>query len=112
MDQHPQPGNGSQNLVIAEIDDEVDTTDIYTDDELDKANVVELSGELEDVDEQEYYTDSESDEEVEKCGYVPPTPPRPREEAGAFRVILDHDVDLNLTEYFTESEEEEEDDVK
>ena len=69
----------------------------------------ELSGVIEDVDEQEYHTDSESEEEVEKRGYVPTTPPRPREEAGAFRVILDHDVNLNLTEYFTESDEEEED---
>ena len=58
----------------------------------------ELSGQLEDVDEQEYHTDSESDEEVAKRGYVPPTHPRPREDAGAFCVILDHDVDLNLTE--------------
>ena len=72
----------------------------------------ELSGVIEDVDEQEYHTDSKSEEEVEKRGYVPPTPPRPREEAGAFRVILNHDVDLDLTEYFTESDEEEEDDVK
>ena len=72
----------------------------------------ELSGVIEDVDEQEYHTDSKSEEEVEKCGYVLPTPPRPREEAGAFQVILDHDVNLNLTEYFTESNEEEEEDVK
>ena len=72
----------------------------------------ELSGVIEDVDEQEYHTDSESEEEVEKRGYVPTTPPRPREEAGAFRVILDHDVDLDLTEYFTESDEEEEEDMK
>ena len=72
----------------------------------------ELSGVIEDVDEQEYHTDSESEEEVEKHGYVLPTPPRPREEAGAFRVILDHDINLNLTEYFTESDEEEEEDVK
>ena len=47
--------------------------------------MAELSGELEDIDEQEYYTDGKSDEEVEKHGYVPPTPPKPREEAGVFR---------------------------
>ena len=34
-----------------------------------------------------------------------PRPLKPREEAGAFRVILDHDIDLDLTEYFTESED-------
>ena len=72
----------------------------------------ELSGVIEDVDEQEYHTDSKSEEEVEKRGYVPPTPPRPREEVGAFQVILDHDVDLDLTEYFTKSDNKEEDDMK
>ena len=106
------PGNGSQNLVIAKIDNEVDTVDIYTDDESDEANAAELYGVIEDVDEPEYHTDSESEEEKKAHGYVPPTPPRPREEAGAFRVILDHNVDLNLTEYFTESNNEEEDDMK
>ena len=74
--------------------------------------MAELSGKLEDVDEQEYHIDSESDEEVEKRRYIPPTPPRPREEAGAFRVILDHNVNLDFTEYFTKSNNEEEDDVK
>ena len=31
----PPPGNGSQNLVFTVIDDAVDTTDVYTDDESD-----------------------------------------------------------------------------
>ena len=41
----PLPGNGSQNLVIAEINDDVDTTEINTDNESDEANVAQLSGE-------------------------------------------------------------------
>ena len=74
--------------------------------------MAELSRELESVDEQEYYTEGKSEEEVEKGRYIPPTLPRPRKEAGAFRVILHYNVDLDLTEYFTESDEEEEDDMK
>ena len=54
-------------------------------------------------------SDSDSEEEAERPGYIPPIPPRPREEV---RVILNHDVNLDLTEYFTESDEEEEEDVK
>ena len=76
----PPSGNGA-NLVIAEIDDEVDTRDIYTDDESDEeTNAVELSDTVEDVDEQDYRTESGSDAEDTQTppGYVPPTPPRPR----------------------------------
>ena len=61
----PPTGNGSQNLVFAEIDDEVDTTDVYTDDESDEeTNAVELSDIIEDMDEQDYHTDSESEEDM------------------------------------------------
>ena len=58
------------------------------------------------MDSTEYYSDRVSDDEGDTPQGVPPTPPRPRDEAGAFRVILDHDEDLDLTEYFTESEDE------
>ena len=44
--------------------------------------------------------------------YTPPTPPRPREGEGAFRVILDHDLDLDITKYFTDSEDESLDDAE
>merc|ERR1712240_740595 len=111
---HPT-GNGSQNLVIAEIDDEVDTTDVYTDDESDKeTNAVELSNIVEDVDEQDYHTDSgsESEEDMTPPGYIPPTPPRPRGDAGAYRVILDEDDEVDFMEYFTDSEDEDEGDEK
>merc|ERR1712240_167242 len=88
---HPT-GNGSQNLVIAVIDDEVDTTDVYTDDKSDEeTNAVELSDIVEDVDEQDYHTDSgsESGEDAPTPpGYIPPAPPRTRGDAGVYRVIL------------------------
>ena len=64
------------------------------------------------MDGQEYYSDSRSDEEESVYDCAPPTLPKPREEAGAFRVVLDHDTDLDLTEYFTESEDEDLDDPK
>ena len=38
--------------------------------------------------------------------YTPPTPPRPREGEGPFRVVLDHDLDLDITKYFKDSEDE------
>ena len=57
----PPTGNGS-NLVIAEIDNKVDTTDVYTDDESnEETNAVELSDIVEDVDKQDYHTDSGSE---------------------------------------------------
>ena len=66
----PPTGNGA-NLVTAEIDDDVDTTDVYTDDKSDEeTNAVELSDIVEDVDEQDYHTDIGS-ESVEDA----PTPP-------------------------------------
>ena len=62
-------------MVITEIDDDVDTTDIYMDNESDEVNMAQLSGESESVDEQEYYSDGETDEEDSVGRYVPPTPP-------------------------------------
>ena len=54
----PPPGKGSQNLVIAEIDDDVDSTEIYTsDEESQEANLARISDESESVDDQEYYSD-------------------------------------------------------
>ena len=109
----PRPGNGSQNLVIAEIDNSVESTEIYTsDDESEEANAAQLCDESESIDDQEYYSDGQMDKEEGVGNYAPPTPPKPREEAGAFRVILDHDVDLDLTEHFTESKDKQEDDPK
>ena len=75
----PSTGNGA-NLVIAEIDNEVDTTDVYTDDKSDEeTNAVELSDIVEDVDEQDYHTVSSSESEEDTYstppGYIPPTPP-------------------------------------
>ena len=100
-------------MVIAKIDDDVDSTEIYSsDDESDEANVAQLCNESESIDNPEYYSDGQMDKEESVGDYAPPTPPKPREEAGAFRVILDHDVDLDLTEYFTESKDKQEDDPK
>ena len=75
----PPTGNGA-NLVIAKIDNDVDTTDVYTYDESDKeTNSVELLDIVEDVDEQDYHTDSSSESEEDTYstppGYIPPTPP-------------------------------------
>ena len=67
---------------MAEIDDEVDTADVYTDNESDEeTNAVELSDIVEDVNEQDYQTESgsESGEDTPvPPGYIPPTPPKPR----------------------------------
>ena len=93
----PLTGN-SANLVIAKIDDEVDTTDVYTDDESnEETNAVELSDIVEDVDKQDYHTDSgsESEEDTTPSRYIPPTHPRPPGDAGAYRVILDKDVEVD-----------------
>ena len=78
----PASGNGA-NLVMAEDDDEVDTRDIYTDDESDEeTNAVELSDIIKKVDEQDYHTESGSDSESTDIpeDYAPPTSPRPRED--------------------------------
>ena len=64
------------------------------------------------MDTTKYYLDGGSDDEGGTPDGAPPTPPRPREEAGAFRVILDHDEDLDLTEYLTESEDKGLDDIE
>ena len=48
---------------------------------------------------------SESKEDTTPPGYIPPTPPRPRRDAGAYRLILDEDVEVDFTEYFTDSED-------
>ena len=93
----PLTGN-SANLVIAKIDDEVDTTDVYTDDESnEETNAVELSDIVEDLDKQDYHTDSgsESEEDTTPSRYIPPTHPRPPGDAGAYRVILDKDVEVD-----------------
>ena len=97
----------SQNLFITEDKEDVDSTDVYTsDEESHGANAVHPDEASDEVDSTEYYSDGLPDGEEDTPQGVPPTPPRPREEAGAFRVILDHDEDLDLTEYFTESEDE------
>ena len=63
---------------MAEDDDEVDTRDIYTDDESDEeTNAVELSDIIDEVDEQDYRTESDSDSESTETpsGYAPPLHP-------------------------------------
>ena len=111
----PPTRNGA-NLVMAEIDDEVDIADVYTDNESDeKTNAVELSGIVEDVNEQDYQTESgsESGEDTPvPPRYIPPTPPKPRGDDGAYRVVLDEDIPVNFTDYFTDSDKEEEGDIK
>ena len=60
---------------MAEDDNKVDTRDIYTDDESDEeTNAVELSDTIDDVDEQDYQTESDSDSENTETpsGYAPP----------------------------------------
>ena len=76
---------------------------------------MEFSDIVEDVDKQDYRTESGSDSEDDTQmppGYVLPTPPRPRGEDGVYRVVLDEDIPVDFTEYFTDSEEEEEGDLK
>ena len=105
----PASGNGA-NLVMAEDDDEVDTRDIYTDDESDEeTNAVELSDFIDEVDKQGYHTESGSDSENNDTtnGCAPPTPPRPREDS-AYRVILDEEIPVDFNDYYTESEDKEE----
>ena len=59
------------------IDDDSDSTEVYTSDEESQgANAAQLSNDSESVDGQEYYSDSQSDEEDDTDGYTPPTPPR------------------------------------
>ena len=55
---------------------------------------------------------SEYKEDTTPPGYIPPTPPRPRGDAGAYRVILDEDIEVDFTEYFTDSEDEDKGDKK
>ena len=68
------------------------------------------------MDKQDYHTNSSSESEEDTYstppGYIPPTPPRPRGDAGAYRVILDKDVEVNFTEYFTDSEDKDKGDKK
>ena len=55
----PPPGNGSQNLVIAEINNDVDSTEIYTsNEESHGAHTAQISDDSESVDGQEYYSDN------------------------------------------------------
>ena len=67
-------------MVIAKIDDDVDSTEIYTsDDESDEANVAQLCNESESIDNQEFYSDGQMDKEEGVGDHAPPTPPKPRE---------------------------------
>ena len=80
---------------MAEVDDDVDSTEIFTSDkESQGANAAHLCDESESVDSQEYYPVNQSDQGEGTSMYTPPTPPRPREEAGAFQFVIDHDIDL------------------
>ena len=79
-ERHNTPNRKHCNLVIAKIDNDVDTTEVYTYDESDEeTNSVELLDIVEDVDEQDYHTDSSSESEEDTYltppGYIPPTPP-------------------------------------
>lgn len=76
------------------------------DEEPNGANAVHQDEESDEVDPMEYYSDGPPDDNDDTPQGIPPTPPRPREDAGAFCVRLDHDEDLDITEYFTESEDE------
>ena len=64
-----------------------------------------LCNNSESVDSQEYYSDEQSNHGEDVTKYTPPTPPRPRDGEGAFRVIIDKDKDLDLTVYFSDSED-------
>ena len=68
--------------------------------------------ESDDIDPTEYFSDEPKDEVDSTPEGAPPTPPKPREEAGTFCIRLDHDEDLDITEYFTESKDEDLDDPK
>ena len=101
------------NLVLAEGDKDVDFTEIFTSDkESHEVNAAQPDGGSESVDNAEYFLDGRPEEEGDTPGGVPPTPLRPRDEASAFRVILDHDEDLNIMAYYTESEDEGMDDAE
>ena len=71
---------------MAEIDDKVDTADVYTDNESDEeTNAVELSDIVKDVNEQDYQTESSSEpgeDILVPPGYIPPTPLKPRGDDG------------------------------
>ena len=57
---------------MAEIDGDVDSTEVYTSDEESQgANAAQLSDDSESVDGHEYYSDSQSDEEGNTDGYKP-----------------------------------------
>ena len=91
----------------------MDSTEIFTSDkESQGANAAQLCDESESVDSQEYYSEKRSDHGEGTTKYTPPTPPRPREGEGAFRVILDQYLDLDITKYFTDSEDESLDDAE
>ena len=54
----PPPGNGSQNLVVAKVNNDVDSTEIFTsDEEAHGANMAQICDDSESVDSQEYYSD-------------------------------------------------------
>ena len=98
---------------MAKVNDDVDSTEIFTSDEVAQgANMAQLCDDSESVDSQEYYSDKQSDHGEDTTKYTPPTPPRPRDGEGAFRVILDHDLDLDTTKYFRDSEDKSLDDAE
>ena len=81
----PPAGNGSQNLVLAKADDEVDSTEIFTtDNEEYEGNMAQLCDDSESVDSQEYYSDEQPNHGEDATKYKPPMPPRPRDGEGAF----------------------------
>ena len=62
------------------------------------------------VDLEEYHSDESTDMSVTACNYrkmrTLPTPPCPRPcmEEGAFRVIADHDEDIDVSSYFSDTD--------
>ena len=64
------------------------------------------------MDSQDYYSDEQSDHGEGVTKYTPPTPPRPRNGEGAFRVVIDPDEDLDLIVYFSPSEDDSIDEFK
>ena len=72
----PPPRNGSQNLVVAKVNDDMDSTEIFTsDEEAHGANIAKICDDSESVDSQEYYSDEQSDHGKDITKYTPPTPP-------------------------------------
>ena len=64
------------------------------------------------VDLGKYLSDESTDTSYTTSNYrthrAPPTPPRPREGEGAFRVIVEDCEDVHFTTYFSDSESDDE----